>query len=253
MRRVRSLAVPPPPSGSCVRGVERGGVVRAVRLFLLHVALLLPVLALAASAPAHSPSPSPSPSPPSVRSPPSPVVAAASISASDLTLFGSAAPPLGVVANDRDAYDLGTRFSSAVDGAVTGARFYKDASNVGTYSASLWDPAVSTSTPLATVVFANESSSGWQQAAFATPVSIVAGRSYVIAYTKPQGGLYAFAPNLFTNANVTSGPLTALRSTPQAKNGLFKTGATGPSRTRLPTMRAISPTSPSHRPTSEPT
>jgi len=73
----------------------------------------------------------------------------------------TAAPPGGP---DPDAVgtELGTRFRSDVSGTVSGIRFYKQTGNTGTHLGHLW---TTTGTPLATVTFAGETASGWQQAA----------------------------------------------------------------------------------------
>lgn len=96
---------------------------------------------------------------------------------------------------------LGLKFYSDVPGSVTGVRFYKGASNTGTHVGVLWS---STGTKLATVNFAAETASGWQQANFSSPVSIAANTTYVISYTAPNGGhahdQYYSWPNL--NASV---------------------------------------------------
>ena len=96
---------------------------------------------------------------------------------------------------------LGLKFYSDVPGSVTGVRFYKGASNTGTHVGVLWS---STGTKLATVNFAAETASGWQQANFSSPVSITANTTYVISYTAPNGGhahdQYYSWPNL--NASV---------------------------------------------------
>ena len=79
---------------------------------------------------------------------------------------------------------VGLKFYSDVPGSVTGLRFYKGASNTGTHTGALWS---STGTKLATVTFAAETASGWQQANFSSPVNITANTTYVISYTAPNG------------------------------------------------------------------
>lgn len=64
-------------------------------------------------------------------------------------------------------------------------RFYKGRYNTGTHTGALWS---STGTRLASVTFANETTSGWQQANFAAPVAIAANTTYVISYLAPRGG-----------------------------------------------------------------
>jgi uncharacterized protein (TIGR03437 family) len=75
-------------------------------------------------------------------------------------------------------------FKSKIAGYVTGVRFYKGAKNTGSHVGHLW---TSGGTLLASVNFSNETSSGWQQANFATPVAIAANTMYLISYWAPSG------------------------------------------------------------------
>ena len=58
----------------------------------------------------------------------------------------------------------------------------------------------------------DDSSLGWQQANFASPVTIAANTVYVASYYAPEGG-YAEDVGYFENSGVTSGPLYALSAT----------------------------------------
>ncbi len=100
--------------------------------------------------------------------------------------------------------ELGTRFKASRNGEVAGVRFYKPASERGTHRGSLWD---SSKKLLAKVTFTDETKSGWQQAMFAEPVPIVAGRVYTISYHTPNGG-YVASAGAFDDP-ITAGPLTA--------------------------------------------
>ncbi|MGX1160602.1 Ig-like domain-containing protein [Arthrobacter sp. SLBN-100] len=88
---------------------------------------------------------------------------------------------------------LGLRFSSTAGGTVTGVRFYKSAGNTGTHTGSLFSAA---GEQLATVTFANESTSGWQTAYFNQPVAMSANTEYVVAY-KSTTGAYSATVNGF--------------------------------------------------------
>ena len=98
------------------------------------------------------------------------------------------------------------KFQASTSGDIVGLRFYKGPSNTGQHVADLWS---SSGTLLATATFTNETTSGWQQVNFATPVTITAGTTYIASYH--TAGNYSDDPNLFANA-VTNGPLTALAS-----------------------------------------
>jgi len=84
----------------------------------------------------------------------------------------SATPGLPAVTSTASV-TVGLKFYSDVPGSVTGIRFYKGASNAGTHTGALWS---STGTKLATVTFAAETASGWQQANFSSPVNLAANR-----------------------------------------------------------------------------
>jgi hypothetical protein len=85
---------------------------------------------------------------------------------------------------ERQSIELGVRFSSKVDIAVTGIRFYKGPRNTGTHVGALWDPS---GKALSRVTFSKETKSGWQSAVFASPVAVNAGQTYVASYWAPRG------------------------------------------------------------------
>lgn len=119
------------------------------------------------------------------------------------TRWTSETSPATTASDDPSAVELGLRFTPAADGYVTGVRFYKGAGNTGTHVGSLWDTS---GQRLASVTFANESASGWQQATFATPVAVTAGSTYVVSYTDPAGH-YAVQPWAFGEAGIDADPL----------------------------------------------
>lgn len=97
---------------------------------------------------------------------------------------------------------LGVRFSSVSAGEVTGIRFYKSAGNTGTHTGALY---TASGQQLATVTFANESSSGWQTAMFSQPVQIAANTEYIASYKSPTGAYSATANGFGSGMSV--GPL----------------------------------------------
>ena len=112
------------------------------------------------------------------------------------------------------------KFKAEHNGSITGIRFYKAATNVGTHSGSLWTAG---GTRLAQATFTGETASGWQTATFATPVNITAGTTYVASYFAPQGHYSGTSGGM--SSGVKNGPLEALAgsSTP---NGVYAYGAT---------------------------
>ncbi|WP_224372179.1 DUF4082 domain-containing protein [Hyalangium versicolor] len=137
------------------------------------------------------------------------------------SLWTNASTPAVSTATDTAAIEVGVKFKADVDGKVTGIRFYKGSGNTGTHEGHLWS---STGTLLASATFQAETTSGWQQVTFATPVSITAGTTYVASYFAPTGG-YAFDTNGLTNGRDAT-PLHALPgSTTAGGNGVFAYGS----------------------------
>jgi hypothetical protein len=76
------------------------------------------------------------------------------------------------------------------------------------------------------VTFANETTSGWQQAPFQNPIPITANTTYVVSYFAPQGN-YAADNNYFASTGVINGPLRALSNALAGGNGVYRYGPTG--------------------------
>jgi hypothetical protein len=131
------------------------------------------------------------------------------------TIFDFATPAT-IDSKDGASVELGVKFTSEASGTITGIRFYKAATNVGTHVGSLWS---STGTLLASATFTNETASGWQQVNFSTPVAINANTTYVAGYLAPKGH-YSNTTSGFTSA-VSNPPLQALANTTSA-NGVYK-------------------------------
>jgi hypothetical protein len=138
------------------------------------------------------------------------------------TVFDLATPGT-VDAGDGGAVNLGVKFTSDSPGKVTGIRFYKAAANIGTHVGTLWSASGEV---LAQVTFSGETGTGWQQATFATPVSIKANTTYVASYLAPKGHYSANGPTLATA--IDNPPLHTLGG---ATNGVYAYG----SGTKFPT------------------
>jgi len=133
------------------------------------------------------------------------------------TLLGTATP---VVPDngEPDAVELGVAFTPAVSGHATGIRFFKGPGNTGPHTGTLWSAA---GDPLASVVFTDETPTGWQTADLATPYPLEAGTTYVVSYLAPQGH-YAATSGFFADGWV-SGPL----SVAAGGNGRYRYGSQG--------------------------
>ncbi|HSV66774.1 MAG TPA: DUF4082 domain-containing protein [Mycobacteriales bacterium] len=134
---------------------------------------------------------------------------------------GSATPAVANVA-DASAVELGVKLRSSSAGLIKGIRFYKGSQNTGVHTGTLWSR---TGTSLATVTFSGESASGWQQALFASPVSINANTTYVASYHTNVGFYSANGSGLATA--VSNGPLTALANGTDGGNGVYAYGGGG--------------------------
>jgi hypothetical protein len=121
---------------------------------------------------------------------------------------------------DPNPVELGVRFTADVNGYVKGIRFYKGPGNTGTHRGSLWSAS---GTRLATALFSGETSGGWQQVLFTTPVPITAGTVYVASYFARRGR-YAHDEGYFDVA-YDNAPLHALPNG-SGGNGVYRYGTT---------------------------
>lgn len=139
------------------------------------------------------------------------------------TLWLPSATPAVAADSDTGAVELGVKFRSSVNGSITGIRFYKGSANTGTHVGNLW---ASNGTLLATATFSNESTSGWQQVSFASPVAITANTVYVASYHAPNGR-YSVNTGYFASTGITNGLLYALRDGESGGNGVYHYGSGG--------------------------
>jgi hypothetical protein len=123
--------------------------------------------------------------------------------------------PATVNVNDSASVVLGMKFQSSTAGKIRGIRFYKSVGNTGTHQVALWS---STGTLLASATVSGETTSGWQEQAFATPISISANTTYVAGYLAPKGHYSATASGFAAAIKVT--PLTGLANS-TSPNGLY--------------------------------
>lgn len=135
-------------------------------------------------------------------------------------LFAADATPTLVNSNDNSPVELGMRFTTSQGGAINGIKFYKGPQNTGAHTGSLW---TSTGTLLGSLTFTNETASGWQIGAFANPIGVTAGSTYIVSYH--TNGFYSADSGYFANA-VSNGALTAPGAS-QGGNGVYRYGSGG--------------------------
>ncbi len=137
-----------------------------------------------------------------------------------VTIWNSGAAPALADAGVDSPVELGVKFKADANGSIVGIRFYKSALNTGPHVANLWS---STGSLLATANFTAESSSGWQQVNFSTPVAITANTIYVASYHSTLGH-YAADQDYFASSSFDNPPLHAVQNTGGVLNGVFGYG-----------------------------
>lgn len=114
------------------------------------------------------------------------------------------------------SYELGVKATVDEPMQMTAIRFYKAAGETGIHTGTVW---TTSGVKLATVTFSNETASGWQQQALATPLSLQAGTTYVVSVNANAH----FPSTKFGLLNqVVSGPL---RTVADGKNGVYGSSA----------------------------
>jgi hypothetical protein len=142
------------------------------------------------------------------------------VSVLGMTIWSDTTVPGLVDGGPDSAVELGVKFKSDVAGTIAGIRFYKATANTGAHVGNLW---TSNGVLLATVIFTNETASGWQQALFATPVAIASNTVYVASY-HANGGHYSADGGYFSGKGVDNPPLHALADGVSGGNGVYAYG-----------------------------
>jgi len=117
---------------------------------------------------------------------------------------------------DGNAVALGVKFRADLNGYITGIRFYKSAANTGSHIGNVWTTGGAL---LGSASFSGESSAGWQQATFSSPIPVTAGTIYVASYFTSTGH-YSFDQNYFA-IGVDNVPLHAPSSGASGGNGVY--------------------------------
>jgi hypothetical protein len=133
------------------------------------------------------------------------------------TIWSSSAVPTVIDAGAGGAVELGVKFTADSDGMITGIRFYKSSANTGAHVGNLWS---SNGINLATATFTSETSSGWQQVDFSSPVAITANTTYVASYYTTVSH-FSFDLNYFATVGVDNPPLHALANGVSGGDGVY--------------------------------
>jgi hypothetical protein len=109
-------------------------------------------------------------------------------------------------------HELGVKFRTSQAANVLSIRYYKVMGERGSHTGRIWS---ATGTQLASVVFSNETASGWQIANLANPLPLTANTTYVVTVNSNSG--YGAANNSL-DAPVTNGILSTVAD---GSNGVY--------------------------------
>jgi hypothetical protein len=136
-------------------------------------------------------------------------------------LFPTAVPQT-TATGGMQTWEQGVEFSSSVSGQITHIRFWKAPGEpTGNHIGRIW---TANGLLLASVLFTNETASGWQEAQLQTPLSITANVRYKVTYN-----VHAVVAKTFDAfmTPITSGPLVGWGSSFSTPAGSFPmTGST---------------------------
>ncbi|HEV3484160.1 MAG TPA: N,N-dimethylformamidase beta subunit family domain-containing protein, partial [Vicinamibacterales bacterium] len=133
------------------------------------------------------------------------------------SIWDTSVVPREADSRDTNAVEVGVKFTADINGFITALRFYKSAANTGTHVGNLWTVG---GQRLATVTFASETASGWQEARLDSPVQVFAGTTYIASYHAPLGH-YARDLNYFQLTGANNEPLHSPVSRTTDRNGVF--------------------------------
>ena len=111
--------------------------------------------------------------------------------------------------------ETGVRVTVTAASQVRGIRFYKSPGETGTHTGRVWNQ---NGTQVASLVFANETASGWQTAQLTTPVALTNGQTYTVSVNRNT--FYPSTANGL-NSQVIAGPVRTVVGT----NGVYATTA----------------------------
>jgi hypothetical protein len=114
-------------------------------------------------------------------------------------LFSDLAQPANTSA--AGTFELGVKLQVDTPEQLTSVRFYKAVGEAGTHTATIW---TANGLSLASVTFASETASGWQQQALTTPLQLQPNTTYVVSIN--ANSRYPVTLNGLLNP-VSSGPL----------------------------------------------
>ncbi|MCY1019592.1 DUF4082 domain-containing protein [Pyxidicoccus sp. MSG2] len=134
--------------------------------------------------------------------------------------FSSAFQPDGF-SSEGIGVELGLKFTVDRPATALAVRFLKAVGNTGTHVGNVWN--LGTGQNLGSVTFTSETSAGWQEAKFATPVPLEPGVTYVVSYYAPNGH-YAYSRGWWESHSVSAGALRVAQGTGTNQTSIFHYG-----------------------------
>src|SRR6185312_17414468 len=98
-------------------------------------------------------------------------------------------------------YELGVKFTVDQPMLLSAVEFYKSDQETGSHTGTLWSAS---GTKLASVVFQNETASGWQKQNLASPLSLQPDTTYVVSVDADS--VFGFTQSGLA-AQINNGPL----------------------------------------------
>lgn len=126
---------------------------------------------------------------------------------------------------------VATTESYAIDGALSGVRFWATATGTGVYTVEAWTPTVAdgaggagSGSRLAFKVNGGAITAGtWNVVAFDTPLAVTAGQLYRIVVNNSEGR-YVYTQDFFTSTGLTTGNITAYQTGTTIGPGVMRQG-----------------------------
>ncbi|WP_263357909.1 DUF4082 domain-containing protein [Acidicapsa ligni] len=134
-----------------------------------------------------------------------------------ISIWPSSVTPATIDSGDVFSTEVGVLFTADSPAYLTGIRFYKASTNLGTHVGHLWS---NTGVLLGTATFPSETASGWQQGYFASPVWVNASTTYIASYLAPNGH-YSATNGYFASSGTDSPPLHALADGVSGHDGIY--------------------------------
>lgn len=132
----------------------------------------------------------------------------AGATSSSYSIFASHLPTIPAVGG---TYELGSKYVAKQNGQIVSVRYYKSMIETGTHVGNIWS---SSGKKLASIQFVNETAFGWQEVILSEPISISAGKSFVVSVN-------CNVAYVATNQQLPASSAAGLKAVDDGANGVF--------------------------------